>query len=151
MSTDEKTYKGQCFCGAVTIEVTGDPEGAGYDHCGPCRSWSAGPGNAFTLWKPEAVKVTQGEENMGEYHDNERRQRCATWDRPTAEKHGGLPRLSRSWRCHMTWRRHTSTAVSYSLSVIRTTPASNSALAFSDGPISDSTALIGTGGSHAST
>ena len=29
MSQDEKTYKGQCFCGAVEIEVTGDPEGAG--------------------------------------------------------------------------------------------------------------------------
>ena len=59
MSQDEKTFKGQCYCGAVTIEVTGDPEGAGYCHCAACRSWSAGPVNAFTLWKPEAVKVTQ--------------------------------------------------------------------------------------------
>jgi hypothetical protein len=61
MSVDEKTYEGQCFCGAVTIEVTGDPEGAGYCHCKNCRSWSAGPVNAFTLWKPEAVKVTKGD------------------------------------------------------------------------------------------
>ena len=61
MSQDEKTFKGQCYCGAVTIEVTGDPEGAGYCHCAACRSWSAGPVNAFTLWKPEAVRVTQGE------------------------------------------------------------------------------------------
>ena len=60
MSQDEKSYEGQCFCGAVTIEVTGDPEGAGYCHCAACRSWSAGPVNAFTLWKPEAVKVTRG-------------------------------------------------------------------------------------------
>jgi hypothetical protein len=42
MSTDEKTYEGQCYCGAVKIVVTGDPAGAGYDHCVPCRSWSAG-------------------------------------------------------------------------------------------------------------
>ena len=49
MSEDEKTYEGQCYCGAVTIEVTGDPEGAGYCHCAACRSWSAGPVNAFTL------------------------------------------------------------------------------------------------------
>ena len=41
--SQEKTYKGQCFCGAVTVEVTGDPEGAGYCHCASCRSWSAGP------------------------------------------------------------------------------------------------------------
>ena len=26
MSQDEKTFQGQCFCGAVTIVVTGDPE-----------------------------------------------------------------------------------------------------------------------------
>ena len=78
MSQDEKTFEGQCYCGAVTIEVTGDPEGAGYCHCAACRSWSAGPVNAFTLWKPEAVKVTQGEDQIGEYHENERsyRQWC---------------------------------------------------------------------------
>jgi hypothetical protein len=78
MSQDGKTFKGQCYCGAVTLEVTGDPEGAGYDHCAPCRSWSAGPVNAFTLWKPEAVKVTKGEDKIGEYHSNERtyRQWC---------------------------------------------------------------------------
>src|SRR5256885_1779115 len=60
MSQDEKTFNGQCFCGAVTIVVTGDPVGAGYCHCGSCRSWSAGPLNAFTLWKPEAVQGTPG-------------------------------------------------------------------------------------------
>ena len=49
MSPDEKTFEGQCYCGAVTIEVTGDPEGAGYCHCAACRSWAAGPVNAFTL------------------------------------------------------------------------------------------------------
>ena len=34
----------------------------GYCHCRSCRSWSAGPVNAFTLWKPEAVQVTRGAE-----------------------------------------------------------------------------------------
>ena len=78
MSQEEKTYQGQCYCGAVKIVVTGDPVGAGYCHCASCRSWSAGPVNAFTLWKPEAVKVTQGEDHIGEYHQNERsyRQWC---------------------------------------------------------------------------
>jgi hypothetical protein len=78
MSVDEKTYEGQCFCGAVTIEVTGDPEGVGYCHCKNCRSWSAGPVNAFTLWKPEAVRVTKGEDQIGEYRHSEQswRQWC---------------------------------------------------------------------------
>ena len=60
MSVAETTYPGQCLCGAVTIEVTGEPAAAGYCHCKNCRSWSAGPVNAFTLWKPESVKVTKG-------------------------------------------------------------------------------------------
>ena len=71
MSQEETTYKGQCFCGAVTIEVTGDPEGAGYCHCTTCRSWSASPLNAFTLWRADAVKVTGGEDQIGEYHKHE--------------------------------------------------------------------------------
>jgi len=45
----------------------------------------------------------------------------------------------------------TARAVSNSLAVIRTTPVSKSALAFSAGSICDSTAFIGTGGSHSST
>lgn len=61
------TYEGQCFCGAVHVEVSGAPEGMGYCHCGSCRSWSAGPVNAFTLWKPDAVRVTAGAENVATF------------------------------------------------------------------------------------
>ncbi len=61
-------YKGKCFCGAVEISVEGEPVGAGYCHCASCRSWSAGPVNAFTLWKADAVKVTKGEDAVGVFH-----------------------------------------------------------------------------------
>jgi hypothetical protein len=73
-------YNGKCFCGAVEITVTGEPVGAGYCHCASCRSWSAGPVNAFTLWKPEAVKVTKGADNVGVFHKTERSYRkwCKT-------------------------------------------------------------------------
>ena len=54
-----KTYQGQCFCGAVRITVSGEPAAMGYCHCESCRQWSAGPVNAFVLWKPEAVRITQ--------------------------------------------------------------------------------------------
>ena len=60
-----KTYKGSCFCGAVQFTVSGEPAGMGYCHCESCRSWSAGPVNAFTLWKPEAVQVTREADNIG--------------------------------------------------------------------------------------
>jgi hypothetical protein len=68
MMASEKIYRGACFCGAVELTVTGDPVAMGYCHCESCRSWSASPVNAFTLWKPEAVKVTKGAENVGAYN-----------------------------------------------------------------------------------
>ena len=66
------THEGSCFCGAVQIAVEGEPVAAGYCHCASCRSWSAAPVNAFTLWKPDAVKVTRGESNIGAYRKTER-------------------------------------------------------------------------------
>lgn len=66
-----KSHAGKCFCGAVHIEVTGEPVAMGYCHCESCRSWSAGPVNAFTLWKPEAVRVTQGADQVGSFKKTE--------------------------------------------------------------------------------
>jgi hypothetical protein len=65
-----ETHTGSCFCGAVEVQATGQPEGMGYCHCRSCRSWSAGPVNAFTLWKPENVKVTRGNELIGAFKKN---------------------------------------------------------------------------------
>lgn len=64
----EKTYNGHCFCGAVRLTVSGEPAAMGYCHCESCRSWSAGPVNAFVLWKPENVRITQGADSVGTYH-----------------------------------------------------------------------------------
>ena len=63
-------HTGKCFCGAVEVEVSGAPEAMGYCHCASCRSWSAGPVNAFTLWKPENVKVTKGKEHLNTFTKN---------------------------------------------------------------------------------
>jgi hypothetical protein len=72
------THTGKCFCGAVEIEVSGPPEAMGYCHCESCRHWSAGPVNAFTLWKPDAVKVTKGADHVGTFQKTARsdRQYC---------------------------------------------------------------------------
>lgn len=61
-------YKGSCFCGAVEFTVRGEPVAMGYCHCESCRHWSAGPVNAFSLWKPEALTVTKGSELIGTYN-----------------------------------------------------------------------------------
>src|SRR6185503_10470026 len=63
----EKTYDGRCFCGDVALKVTGEPVAMGYCHCASCREWSAGPINAFTLWKPDAVRITRGADSVGSY------------------------------------------------------------------------------------
>ena len=65
------SYVGSCFCGAVQLEASGEPEAMGYCHCRSCRSWSAGPVNAFTLWKPQNVRVTKGAEHIGKFAKTE--------------------------------------------------------------------------------
>jgi hypothetical protein len=66
------TYRGGCFCGAVQIAVTGEPVAMGYCHCSSCRHWSASPVNAFTLWKPESVKVVEGAAEVGVFNKTDR-------------------------------------------------------------------------------
>jgi hypothetical protein len=64
----ESRYLGSCFCGAVKFTATGQPAAMGYCHCESCRSWSASLVNAFTLWKPDAVEITQGADKVGAYN-----------------------------------------------------------------------------------
>jgi hypothetical protein len=63
-------HKGTCFCGAVEVVVSGEPAAMGYCHCSSCRSWSAGPVNAFTLWAPSSVRITKGEDQLASYAKN---------------------------------------------------------------------------------
>src|SRR5215204_2448056 len=104
-------HSGNCFCGTVEIEVNGAPEAMGYCHCSSCRSWSAAPVNAFTLWKPENVKVTKGAEFVGHFMKtkNSDRQYCTKCgghlmnyhpaDEGWTSQAEGLPgRTGRVWR-----------------------------------------------------
>lgn len=68
----DEIYSGRCFCGEVEVTVSGAPVAQGFCHCDSCRSWSAAPVNAFTLWKPDAVRVTKGANSVGVYHKTER-------------------------------------------------------------------------------
>jgi hypothetical protein len=68
------SHRGECFCGAVHVEVSGAPEAMGYCHCRSCP-WSGGPVNAFTLWKPAAVRITAGAEQVAMFQKSEVSQR----------------------------------------------------------------------------
>ena len=78
MTTEGKTIVGRCFCGSVEVAVQGDPLAMGYCHCSSCRSWSAAPVKAFTLWPPDAVRVTKGSDKIGSHQksDNSVRKWC---------------------------------------------------------------------------
>jgi len=56
-----RVHDGRCFCGAVRLEVRGEPAAQGYCHCESCRSHSGAPIRGFTLWPKDAVTVTKGE------------------------------------------------------------------------------------------
>ena len=71
----DKSYNGSCFCGTVQFTVTGEPAAMGYCHCESCRTWSAGPVNAFTLWKPESLRITKGSDSIGSFAKTPKSQR----------------------------------------------------------------------------
>jgi hypothetical protein len=85
-------YLGSCFCGSVELEASGEPAAMGYCHCGSCRSWSAGPVNAFSLWPPEAVRVTAGAEYVKTFEKTpfSQRQFCSKCGGHLMAKHPSL-------------------------------------------------------------
>jgi hypothetical protein len=86
------TYRGSCFCGTVKLTATGEPVAMGYCHCDSCRHWSAGPVNAFTLWKPDAIKITAGESNISTYNQTPHsfRKWCKTCGGHIMTEHPGM-------------------------------------------------------------
>ena len=86
------SYKGACFCGAVHLEALGEPVAMGYCHCRSCRSWSAAPVNAFSLWKPEAVHVLAGAKNIATFRKTpaSERQYCSQCGGHLMTNHPGL-------------------------------------------------------------
>ena len=68
---NEKTnHIGKCFCGNVEFVLSGEAEAMAYCHCDSCRQWSAGPVSAFTLWKPEKLRITKGLDNIEGFDKN---------------------------------------------------------------------------------
>ena len=90
------TYTGGCFCGEVAFEVLGTPLAEGYCHCSDCRNWSAAAFIAFSLWAPDAVKVTGGETSIASYSKSERsvRKYCTVCGGHLMTAHPGMNLVS---------------------------------------------------------
>ena len=88
---DQKRTSG-CMCGAVQVELTGDPAGQAFCHCSSCRGWLGAPIHAASLWPASAVKVVQGKDKLGLYKKTEasHRQFCTSCGAPVLVEHPAI-------------------------------------------------------------
>lgn len=75
-------YTGGCFCGAVRIEVNGDPIRIGVCHCVDCRKRQGAVFHTFGLFPTSAVKVT------GETRSYQTKHFCPTCGSPVFDDWG---------------------------------------------------------------
>lgn len=87
-----QTYRSGCACGAVEIEISGEPTAQAYCHCLSCRSWLGAPIHAATLWPTENVRVATGSDQLGLYKrtDASHRQFCRSCGAPVLIRHPQL-------------------------------------------------------------
>ena len=87
-----QAYKAGCPCGAVELEIAGDPAVQAYCHCNSCRSWLSAPLHAAALWPSPSVKVTKGADNLGTYKRTEasHRQFCKSCGAAVQVLHPGM-------------------------------------------------------------
>lgn len=82
-------YEAGCVCGAVKLEISGEPAVQAYCHCESCRSWLGAPVHAATLWPVTNVRIVKGADNLGLYKrtDNSHRQFCKSCGGPVLIGH----------------------------------------------------------------
>ena len=85
-------YKSGCMCGAVAVEITGDPVFQAYCHCESCRGWLGAPVHAASGWQTPNVTVTKGADKLGTYKrtENSHRQFCTQCGSPVLIRHPSL-------------------------------------------------------------
>lgn len=87
-----KSYNAHCACGAIELEVSGDPFFVGYCHCKDCRDWIGAPVHGASLWPTDNVKVIKGADNLITYKrtENSHRKSCASCGSAVFVEHPGI-------------------------------------------------------------
>ena len=62
-----ESKQARCACGAVELDIKGDPPIMAFCHCDSCRSWLSAPIHAAALWPTDSVTVVKGEDSLGVY------------------------------------------------------------------------------------
>ena len=88
----EPTRKSGCACGAVEVELEGEPAVQAYCHCSSCRGWLGAPIHAATLWPAPKVHVRKGADKLGLYQKTEasHRQFCTACGCPVLVLHPAI-------------------------------------------------------------
>ena len=81
-----------CFCGAVQLELGGEPAVQAYCHCSSCRGWLGAPIHAAPLWPAASVRVVTGADRLGVFKKTEasHRQFCTTCGSPALIRHPAI-------------------------------------------------------------
>ncbi len=84
-----ESYKSGCACGAVEVEISGDPAVQCYCHCESCRGWLGAPIHAAALWPTPSVRITKGENQLGVFKKTEASHRhfCTSCGAPVLVRH----------------------------------------------------------------
>jgi len=90
MATEPR--KSGCACGAVRLEIDGEPAVQAYCHCGSCRGWLGAPIHASSLWPKDAVRIVQGADKLGLYKRTEASHRkfCTACGAPVLVEHPAI-------------------------------------------------------------
>lgn len=54
-------YSGQCLCGAIRYQLTGEPKVVALCHCSDCRRSAGAPMVAWAMFPESALTVTKGQ------------------------------------------------------------------------------------------
>ena len=84
--------KSGCMCGAISLELSGEPAVQAFCHCESCRGWLGAPIHAASLWPAASVKVAKGAELLGTYKRTEASHRkfCTRCGTPVLVEHPAL-------------------------------------------------------------
>jgi hypothetical protein len=55
------TYSGQCLCGAIRYQLSGEPKVVALCHCSDCRRSAGAPMVAWAMFPETALTLTKGQ------------------------------------------------------------------------------------------
>ena len=81
---------GRCYCGAVTLTASAEPQTVAYCHCADCRRWTGAPLPAFAAFDPDILALAPEVEEVA-HPSGVTRRNCAQCGSPLTARFPYLP------------------------------------------------------------